>query len=92
VRCGTARTVANVPVQVEVAKGQAPCGMVMTVQRAYTKAVADGRAPGNGGGGPVTVRGWKCQGFPTPVVLRTGWASKCVRAGTEILTILPPPS
>jgi hypothetical protein len=90
-RCGTARTVANVPVKVEIARGKAPCPTVMTVERDYTKAIAQGRAPGNGGGGPVTISGWKCQGFPTPVVLRTGWASKCVRGGTEILAILPPP-
>jgi hypothetical protein len=53
--------------------------------------VAAGRAPGNGGGGPVTVIGWKCQGFATPVMLQTGDVSKCQRSGSEILTILPPP-
>jgi hypothetical protein len=91
-RCGTARTFANVPVKVEVTHGQVACQEAMTVERAYTSAIADGKAPGNGGGGPLDVSGWKCQGFPTPVVLKTGWASKCVRGGTEILAILPPPS
>jgi hypothetical protein len=91
-RCGTARTVANVPVKVEVTRGQVACSEAMTVERAYTSAIAQGKAPGNGGGGPLDVSGWKCQGFPTPVVLKTGWASKCVRGGTEILAILPPPS
>jgi hypothetical protein len=90
-RCGTARTVANVPVKVEIMHGTTPCPAAMTVEHDYTKAIAQGRAPGNGGGGPVTISGWKCQGFPTPIVLRTGWASKCVRGGTEILAILPPP-
>ena len=51
-----------------------------------------GRAPGNGGGGPVTVNGWKCQGFPTPELLKTGDASKCVKDGAEILEILKTPS
>ncbi|HUZ22202.1 MAG TPA: hypothetical protein VMV07_00395 [Streptosporangiaceae bacterium] len=91
-RCGTARTVANVPVKVEVTHGTVACPEALTVERAYTRAIAEGKAPGNGGGGPLDVSGWKCQGFPTPVVLKTGWASKCVRDGTEILAILPPPS
>jgi hypothetical protein len=89
--CGTARTVANVPVKVEVARGKLACPTAVTVERDYTKAIAAGRAPGNGGGGPVKISGWMCRGFPTPKVLRTGWASQCVRGGTEILAILPPP-
>ena len=48
--------------------------------------------PGTGGGAPVHVQGWTCQGFATPVVLRTGQASKCVDGGKEILAILPNPS
>lgn len=91
-RCGTTRTAANVPVDVEVERGQVSCTRAMTVERGYAKAILDGRAPGNGGGGPVTVLGWKCQGFPTPEVLRTGQASKCVSGSTEILAILPAPA
>ncbi len=57
---------------------------------AYAKAIRSGQAPGNGGGGPVKIKGWTCQGFTTPVVLRTGKAAKCARDGVEILEILPP--
>jgi hypothetical protein len=89
--CGSARTVANVPVKVEVTRGKVACPAALTVERSYTKAIAAGKAPGNGGGGPVNISGWMCQGFPTPQVLKTGWASKCVRGGTEILAVLPPP-
>jgi hypothetical protein len=89
--CGTARTVANVPVKVEVARGKLACPTAVTVERDYTKAIAAGRAPGNGGGGPVKISGWMCRGFPTPKVLQTGWASQCVRGSTEILAVLPPP-
>jgi hypothetical protein len=89
--CGTSRTVANVPVRIEVTRGKVTCAEAMTVEHAYTKAIAEGKAPGNGGGGPVEVSGWKCQGFPTPKVLATGWASSCVRGGTQILAVLPPP-
>ena len=90
--CGTARTVANVPVKVEVTKGTVPCHAALTVERAYTQAIAQGKAPGNGGGGPLKIKGWQCEGFPTPKVLKTGWASQCVRSGTQILAVLPPPS
>ena len=91
-RCGTTKTAANVPTTIEVARGQVSCSDAMTVEHHYSKQVAAGKAPGNGGGGPLTVDGWKCQGFPTPQVLKTGWASKCVRGDTEILAILATPS
>jgi hypothetical protein len=90
--CGTTRTAANVPVHVEVEHGQVSCTLAMTVERDYAKAILDGRAPGNGGGGPVKVKGWTCQGFATPEVLQTGQASKCVHGSTEILAILPAPA
>lgn len=88
--CGTAKTAADVPVQVKIARGHASCGTAKAVEAAYATAIRSGRAPGNGGGGPVKVDGWTCQGFATPVVLQTGKASKCVRDGDEILEVLPP--
>ena len=91
-RCGTARTAANVPVDVEVERGQVSCATAMTVEQGYAKAIREGRAPGNGGGGPVRVQGWTCEGFPTPEVLRTGQASKCVSGAGEILAVLPVPA
>jgi hypothetical protein len=90
--CGTARTAAQVPVRVEVARGHVPCATAKAVELAYAKAIRLGRAPGNGGGGPVKIMGWTCQGFATPVVLHTGKASKCTHDSSEILEILPPPS
>ena len=90
-RCGTARTVANVPVRIEVTQGQVACPKALTIERSYTRAIREGKAPGNGGGGPVEVSGWKCQGYPTEKVLSTGFASQCVRDGTKILAVLPPP-
>jgi hypothetical protein len=90
--CGSARTAAEVPVRVEVARGHVPCATAQAVELAYAKAIQSGRAPGNGGGGPVKIMGWTCQGFATPVVLHTGKASKCTHDSSEILEILPPPS
>ena len=90
--CGTTKTAANVPVRIEVPHGTVACGAAMNVERRYASAILAGRAPGNGGGGPVQVGGWTCEGFTTPVVLRTGNASKCVKGGTEILAILPAPA
>ncbi len=90
--CGTTRTAANVPVNIEVAKGQVSCSMALAVEREYAKAILSGQVPGTGGGAPVHVQGWTCQGFTTPVVLRTGQASRCVDGGSEILAILPNPS
>ena len=83
---------ANVPVHVQIAHGQVSCATALMVERDYTKAILSGDVPGTGGGAPVHVRGWTCQGFTTPVVLRTGQASKCVLGSKEILAILPAPS
>jgi hypothetical protein len=90
--CGLSRTAANVPVEVEINHGQVSCAVAMTVEKSYAAAIVAGRAPGNGGGGPVAVNGWTCQGFATPELLKTGDASKCAKDGTEILEILKTPA
>lgn len=90
VMCGSAKTPANVPVKVEIVRGSVPCPAALAVEHAYTAAVAAGKAPGNGGGGPVEISGWQCEGFATPVMLKTGDVSKCLKDGTEIMTVLPP--
>jgi hypothetical protein len=90
--CGTTKTAANVPVRIHVQRGRVTCKTAMSIERDYASAISAGREPGNGGGGPVSVHGWTCQGFATPVVLRTGNASKCVQGSAEILAILPAPA
>jgi hypothetical protein len=87
-RCGTARTAAGVPVDIEI-QGRAACGDALAVERAYARALASGKVRGNGGGAPVTIRGWVCQGFATPEVLATGRASACRKGTARILAILP---
>jgi hypothetical protein len=88
-QCGTGRSPANVPISIEVDRGYVACGTAMTVEKNYATAIDEGKAPGEGGGGPVPVNGWICEGFPTPVVLKTGDASKCTKGSNEILAILP---
>jgi hypothetical protein len=87
VKCGTGHTAANTPVEVEVMRGHVACSVALQVERSYAEAIRDGKVPGNGGGAPVPVSGWTCQGYSTPHVLQTGQTSKCVKAGTELLTI-----
>ena len=88
IRCGRARTAAGVPVDVEIV-GRASCHAAMTVERDYSRALASGKVPGNGGGAPVSIHGWICQGYDTPQVLATGRASACRRHGSQILAVLP---
>lgn len=90
--CGTARTPANVPVKVEITKGQVGCTTAMSVEHDYRQAILNGKGPGAGGGGPVKVGSWMCRVYPTPQVLKTGYASRCTRGGDEILAVLPTPS
>lgn len=86
--CGASKTAANVPVEVEIYRGTLSCTVAMKVEKNYADAIMSGHAPGSGGGGPITVSGWTCQGFPTPEVLKTGNVSKCARHGTQIIEIL----
>jgi len=90
--CGTTRTAAGVPVIIKVARGSVNCKAAMQVENEYAARIRDGQVPGNGGGAPVVVNGWTCQGYNTPVVLKTGNASQCRDDGTAILAVLPVPS
>ncbi len=90
--CGTLYTSAHVPVRVQVPSGAVGCAVALRVQTDYTNKLRAGEAPGNGGGGPVPVDGWTCQGYPTPQVLQTGRASQCHRGSVEFFAVLPAPS
>ena len=80
------------PVIIKVAKGSVNCKTAMQVENEYAARIRDGQVPGNGGGAPVVVSGWTCQGYNTPEVLSTGNASQCHTGGTTILAVLPVPT
>lgn len=86
--CGATRTGANVPVTIKVVKGTVDCGSVLKVEDSYAAMMRAGDVQGNGGGAPVTVNGWTCQGYPTPEVLRTGDASQCHTGSAEVVAEL----
>ena len=90
--CGNARTGANVPVIVKVTKGSVDCATAMRVENSYAALVRHGALQGNGGGAPLAVSGWTCQGYPTPQVLATGAASECHTASAELVTVLALPA
>jgi hypothetical protein len=90
--CGTTQTAANVPVVIKVTKGTVVCGTAMHVEDEYAAKIRAGQVQGNGGGAPVTVNGWTCQGYATPQVLSTGNASQCHTASAAILAVLPVPT
>lgn len=86
--CGTTRTGAGVPVRITVVRGTVDCAAVMTVERDYATRLRSGSVQGNGGGAPVAVDGWTCEGYPTPQVERTGRASECHTASAEVVAVL----
>jgi hypothetical protein len=86
--CGTTRTAAGVPVEIEIEHGPVPCPAALAVERDYARAIASGKVAGNGGGAPVKVRGWVCRGFATPEVLATGRTSTCKKGAVQILAVL----
>jgi hypothetical protein len=86
--CGTSHTAVDVPVIVEVEKGATSCPEAMRIQSSYTGLVKSGRVGGNGGGAPVKVDGWTCQGADTTTTVQTGEASECHKGATEIVAVL----
>jgi hypothetical protein len=86
--CGVTKTAVNVPVTIQVVKGSVSCAAVLRVEAGYAAKIRQGELRGNGGGAPITVDGWTCQGYPTPDVLRTGDASQCHTANAEVVAVL----
>lgn len=68
------------------------CATALSVENKYTKLVASGDVRGNGGGAPVSVNGWTCQGYLTPQILATGDASECHIGNSKIVAVLPVPT
>jgi hypothetical protein len=90
--CGTTRTAADVPVVIKVVKGTVSCTMALQIENEYAALIRDGQVAGNGGGAPVTISGWTCQGYNTPDLLRTGNVSQCHTSTARILAVLPVPT
>ena len=99
--CGTARTVINTPVIIKVTKGSVSCATALAIENDYTgllrQDISQNQRQGNGGGAPVTVSGWTCQGYPTPQVLKNGVTSECHTASADVVAVLdlaasPPPT
>jgi hypothetical protein len=86
--CGTTRTAANVTVIIKVTKGTVYCGTALRVENEYTAKIRAGQVLGTGGGAPIAVSGWTCQGYPTPEVLSTGTASQCHTGRAAIVAVL----
>lgn len=90
--CGTTQTGAGVDVVVKVAKGTVSCATAMAVEEQYAAMIRAGDLRGNGGGAPLSVSGWTCQGYPTPQVLATGTTSQCHTGSAEVIAVLAVPA
>ena len=90
--CGSMRTAVNVPVVIQVAKGAVNCAAALRVEHSYAAMIKKGDIHGNGGGAPVSVDGWTCQGYTTTQALRTGNTSECHTAKAEVVAVLAVPS
>jgi hypothetical protein len=88
IACGTTRTGDNVPVVIKVTKGSVSCPTALGIEDSYASMIKQGDLKGNGGGAPLTVGGWTCQGYPTPQVLQTGTTSECHTASAEVVAVL----
>jgi hypothetical protein len=79
--CGTVKSASDVSGTVMVRRGQVDCAAMRQVLTVYYGDLASGRAPGNGGGGPVVVQGWRCVSGPA-----TAPGTTCTKA-TALVTV-----
>lgn len=86
--CGRAYTAGHVPVVLRVSGGAVPCTQAQQAESGYNADIVAGKAKGNGGGGPVLVNGFTCQGFPTPHILQTGEVSRCSSGAGQFDAVL----
>lgn len=87
----------NTPVVIKVAKGSVACAAAQAIENDYTAALKRDVASkhpteGNGGGAPVIIDGWTCQGYPTPEVLKSGVTSECHTASADVIAVLSLPA
>jgi hypothetical protein len=87
--CGRARTGVNVAVVIRIGRGPVSCPAAMTVEKSYAALIRAGDLRGNGGGAPVKVDGWTCQGYTSTEISETSRVSVCVKGGAEIFAVLP---
>jgi hypothetical protein len=90
--CGRTRTGVNVAVVITIGRGSVSCPAAMTVEKSYAALIRAGDVRGNGGGAPVSVHGWTCQGYTSAEITRTSRVSVCVQGSAEIFAVLPPPA
>ena len=86
--CGETKSGGDVAVIIKVESGDVSCSTAMSVENAYATDFRKGEVQGTGGGAPIKVDGWTCQGYATPKVLSTGDASECHTGSSEILAVL----
>jgi hypothetical protein len=81
-----------VAVVIKVTKGSVSCATALHIESAFAAMIKQGDLKGNGGGAPLAVSGWTCQGYPTPQVLQTGTTSECHTASAEVVAVLALPA
>jgi hypothetical protein len=87
--CGRTLTGVDVAVVVRIGRGSVSCPVAMTVEKSYAALIRAGGLHGNGGGAPVSIRGWTCQGYTSAEIAQTERVSVCVKGSAQIFTALP---
>jgi len=88
--CGHTLTGVDIAVVVRIGRGSVSCPTAMTVEQSYSALIRAGGLRGNGGGAPVSIRGWTCQGYTSAEIAQTERVSVCVKGSAQIFTALPP--
>jgi hypothetical protein len=90
--CGRTLTGVDVAVLIKIGRGEVSCPTAMVVERSYAALIRSGGLRGNGGGAPVSIYGWTCQGYTSTEIAETDRVSICAKGSKEIFALLPQPT
>jgi hypothetical protein len=88
--CGKVDAAGGAPAYLKVTTGSATCAEAVSVYQAFFAEIAEGKAPGQGSGGGLAVRGWSCVIYPPDRIRRNGRGADCTKGGTTVTAFQNP--
>ncbi|WP_433188313.1 hypothetical protein [Actinoallomurus sp. CA-150999] len=82
--CGKVDAAGGAPAYLKVTKGSASCAEAVSVYKAFFAEIAEGKAPGQGSGGELSVQGWSCVIYPPDQIQQNGRGADCTKSGATV--------
>jgi hypothetical protein len=88
--CGKVDAAGGASAYLRITRGSATCPEAVSVYTAFFAEIAAGKAPGQGSGGRLAVRGWSCVIHPPDTIQRDGRGADCTKGDTTVTAFQNP--